>query len=170
MLIFIIGFMGAGKTTAGRKIAAKMGYSFMDLDEFISHKTGKTIPQIFESEGEEGFRLLEKNALRALNVKKCIIATGGGTPCFHDNMEWMNKNGVTVCLSISPKSACNRLKASTADRPLLKGKTDDELLHDIESLMKQREGFYAMARIIAKAENLDITGLCFQIAEEIDKR
>ena len=149
-LIFLIGFMGCGKSTLGKKVATKTGYSFIDLDDLICQKINMSISQYFDLHGEAAFREIERETLHSLyGIKNTIVATGGGTPCYDDNMEWMNKNGKTVYLKIPPKALLSRLSQKDIDsRPLLKGKSHEELLAFIESKLEERSPFYKQAKII----------------------
>ncbi len=152
--IFLIGFMGCGKSTFGRKLAAQFNYEFIDMDTFIEEQSGKTIPQIFAEDGETFFRDLETKVIKKLSSKKnCVIATGGGAPCFNDNMALMNELGVTVYLELSPEKLAQRLMLDKTERPVLQGKNGDELVAHISSLLKKREIHYKIARIIVNADS-----------------
>ena len=121
-LIFLIGYMASGKTTLGRALAATTGLRFVDLDEYIEAEAGKTITQIFAEDGESHFRHLESHALKQLTAAGddgVIVACGGGTPCFGDNMDVMNMSGTTVWLTTSPEVIIRRLVAERASRPLV---------------------------------------------------
>lgn len=149
-LIFLIGFMGCGKSTLGKKVAAKTGYSFIDLDDLIIQKIHMSISEYFETYGEAAFREIERDTLHSLyGTKNTIVATGGGTPSHLDNMEWMNKNGKTVYLKIPPKALFSRLSQNDIEsRPLLNGKSNEKLLAFIESKLEERSPFYNQAKII----------------------
>ena len=119
-IIYIIGFMGSGKTTAGKKLASLLGWSFIDLDKRIEEYTGKTIPEIFSQNGEDYFRIIETQLLR--NLKSCtktVISTGGGTPCYIDNMDFMIETGLTIYLKLTPAELKSRLSQSKGERPLI---------------------------------------------------
>ena len=136
--LFLIGFMGCGKSTSGALISQKTGKEFIDLDIYITQKHNKSIPEIFENEGEQAFRLIEHSALKEIiNIKNIIVATGGGTPCFFDNMELMSQNGITVYLKSSTKKLFERLISLKNTRPLLSGLSDEEL--------EEREKYYLMS-------------------------
>ncbi|MGL4292648.1 MAG: shikimate kinase [Bacteroidales bacterium] len=153
---FLIGYMGAGKTTLGKQVAKKAGLSFIDLDVFIENRYHKTIRAIFEEKGESGFREIEREALHEVACfENVVIATGGGVPCFFDNAEFMNKNGVTVYLQTNPQVLFNRLRIAKQSRPILKEKTDEELLCFIEDNLQRREPFYQMATLLFDANELD---------------
>ncbi len=142
--------MGCGKSTLGKKVATKTGYSFIDLDDLICQKINMSISEYFDLHGEAAFREIERETLHSLyGIKNTIVATGGGTPCYDDNMQWMNKNGKTVYLKIPPKALLSRLSQKDIDsRPLLKGKSHEELLAFIESKLEERSPFYKQAKII----------------------
>lgn len=147
--VFLIGFMGAGKTTLGKKIAAKTGLQFIDLDARACWLNGfASVAEWVELKGMEHFRLAEKEALLQVPLNKTIIATGGGTPCYFDNMQWMLANGIIVYISLDEKTLYNRLKATNRDsRPLLMGKSDDELMQYIHHTLRERKKFYEQAHL-----------------------
>jgi len=156
MKIFLIGFMGSGKTTFGHKLAKKLGYDLIDLDHLIESKAGMSIAKYFEKSGEPAFRKLEKATLQNIPFPdNVIIATGGGTPCFSDNMEWMNDHGTTVYLSLSPQALADRLQHGQAERPLIKDLNKQELIDFITEKLVSREEFYKKAKFIVNG--LDIT-------------
>ena len=156
-IVYIIGFMGSGKTTAGEKLASSLGWQFVDLDKKIEKKEGKTIPQIFSQHGEGHFRAVETETLRSLGAgKNTIISTGGGTPCYDDNMDFMLRTGVTVYLKMTPSQLAGRLLKETDHRPLLKNIPDDKLVVFIEEKLKQREKWYNRSNIIINGMEIDI--------------
>src|SRR5690554_4762065 len=127
--IFIIGYMGSGKTTVGKRLAKALSLDFIDLDAYIQSKYRKTIPQLFEEKGEKGFRELEHLTLREVaTFEDVVISTGGNAPCFFDNMELMNGAGTTVYLQAEPNELADRLAASKTVRPLIAGKSREELV------------------------------------------
>jgi len=139
--------MGAGKTTLGRKLAKKLGLSFYDLDWYIEARFRMKIPQIFEEKGEDGFRDLEKRMLHELaEMENVVIACGGGTPCFYDNMEYMNSMGETVFLNADIDAIKGHLKMGKSVRPLIQGKSPEELDIFIRESMKERMPFYQKAK------------------------
>jgi shikimate kinase len=159
-LIYIIGFMGSGKSTAGKKLAAALEWTFIDLDRKIEEAAGKSIPEIFSKDGEEKFRSLETEVLRNLKSQvKTIVSTGGGTPCHADNMTFMLETGVTVYLKMSTSQLVSRLLGSTEGRPVLKNVPDDKLYDFIDNKLAIREKFYNKANIIVEGINLDINNL-----------
>lgn len=154
--IFLIGYMGTGKTTAGRCLAKELNMDFYDLDLYIESRFQKTISQIFESEGEERFREIESSMLRELGeFENVVIATGGGTPCFFDNMEYMNQQGKTIYLKASPQALTKRLLECKADkRPLIRGKSETELEAFVTDNLKKREPYYSQAKLVFETEYL----------------
>jgi len=154
--IFLIGYMGAGKTTLGKAFARELGLTFVDLDWYIEERFHKTVQQIFEERSEEGFRELERNMLHEVSdFENVVISTGGGTPCFFDNMEYMNTQGETVFLSVDPTVLFRRLRVAKQQRPLLAEKTDEELMEFIGSALEKRMPHYSKARHIFCAEELE---------------
>ncbi|HUX94541.1 MAG TPA: shikimate kinase [Bacteroidales bacterium] len=169
-ILYIIGFMGSGKTTAGKKLASSLGWSFIDLDRKIEKHTGKTIPEIFDDHGEDHFRKIEAEVLRTLSpLSDTVVATGGGAPCYDDNMEFMKSSGLTVYLKLTPNQLVSRLIRSSDERPLIKNLTGDKLLHFIESKMPERTKWYEKSHIIVDGYNLDIRSLQFLIISKLDK-
>jgi shikimate kinase len=153
MNIVLIGFMGSGKSTAGKMIAHDLGMSFCDLDQIIETQAGRSIPEIFERDGEVNFREIERSALlKVLQDDQQVISAGGGTPCQADNMKIMNASAITVYLYLPPEKIFHRLRNHTQNRPLLKGKNDEELLKYIKKTLEQREFFYNQASVIMDAD------------------
>jgi shikimate kinase len=152
MRIFIIGFMGSGKTTFGRKLAKKLGYRFADTDKLIEQKLGLTIPEIFSSLGQQKFRDEEQLLLDEFGLQDDIVyATGGGLPCFSGNIEKINELGISVYMQLTPEALYSRLATSGARRPLLEGKQGDALLAYITKELQCREQYYLKAKIVAGA-------------------
>jgi len=155
--IYIIGFMGSGKTTAGKKLASLLGWSFVDLDKAIEEFSGKTIPEIFSEKGEDFFRKVESSVLKNLNNEiNIVVSTGGGTPCNGDNMEYMLKTGLTIYLKLTPGQLKSRLVEAKEDRPLIKELNNSELLGFIENKLSIREKWYNLAEITLNGIDLDI--------------
>jgi shikimate kinase len=155
-IVYLIGFMGSGKTTIGRELALHLHWSFIDLDRKIEEYAGKTIPEIFSHNGEEYFRELETRALLDLkSVKNTIISTGGGAPCHHDNMEFMLNTGLTIYLKLTPAELRKRLE-SRGDRPLIKNLDEGNLKIFIEGRLAEREKWYDRSEIIIGGFNPDI--------------
>lgn len=154
--IILIGYMGAGKTTVGKALAKDLGLMFYDLDWYIESRMRKTVAQIFAERGEEGFRQIERNMLHEVaEFEDVIISCGGGTPCFFDNMEYLNQQGDTVYLQASPETLAAHLKMGKGVRPLLVGKTDEELRQYIVDSLEKRNPFYTKARHIIDIDVMD---------------
>jgi shikimate kinase len=148
MLIFLVGFMGSGKTHWGKRWSLAYDIPFVDLDDAIETAEGKTIPAIFAAHGETYFRDLETKILRDFaQQKNIIIACGGGTPCFHDNMQWMNEHGITVYITSPAEVIIRRVMVQQETRPLLKDLSPAELLAYIEQTIERREPYYTQAKI-----------------------
>jgi shikimate kinase len=156
--IYIIGFMGSGKSTAGKKLASLLDWTFVDLDKSIEEFAGKSIPEIFEQDGETSFREIESKILRNLSsLKNTVISTGGGTPCYNDNMEYMLGTGVTLYLKLTPGQLKSRLSKSKGERPLIKNLGPGDLLSFIEKKLADREKWYDRSHIIIEGIDLDIS-------------
>lgn len=159
-LIYIIGFMGSGKTTAGKKLASLLGWSFIDLDKKIEEYEGKTIPEIFSEKGEDYFRVIESRILRELKSQtETIISTGGGAPCYGDNMDTMLQSGLTIYLKLTPSQLKTRLSESKGDRPLIKDLDHEKLLSFIGKKLADREKQYNRSLITIEGIDLDIKQL-----------
>jgi shikimate kinase len=155
MKIFLIGFMGSGKTTLGRKLAAKMGYEFIDLDHKLEQQVELSIAEYFSFFGETAFRKKESEVLKkTIYPENAIVSTGGGLPCYFDNMDWMNAHGKTVYIKLSPKTLADRLESGKEERPLLQEKHGDELIVFIEQKLAERQNFYSQANIVADGLSL----------------
>ena len=151
--IILIGYMGAGKTTIGRALAKELGLDFYDLDWYIENRRRKKIPQIFEELGEEGFRKIEHNMLHEVaEFEDVIISFGGGTPCFFDNIDYMNQQAQVVYLHCTPEVLHGHLLMGRVERPLIKGKSPEELISFIKEQLATREQYYTKARY-----TLDVT-------------
>lgn len=147
MRIYLIGYMGSGKSTVGKGLAKRLKLSFIDMDDFIEERNFRSVPQIFAEDGEDGFRKIEQKALHELSeFDDVIIATGGGAPCFFDNLEVMNNTGLTIYLDGSPRILAERLKNSKTERPLIRGKSFPELLEFIAETLTKREQWYKQAQ------------------------
>jgi shikimate kinase len=154
MRIYLIGYMGCGKSTLGLKLARELNLTFIDLDKYLEERNYKTVPQLFSELGEEGFRLRERRALEEVSeFTDVVVATGGGAPCFFDNMELMNRTGTTVFLDIPTNVIAERLLKSKTERPLIAGKSKAELIRFIQESLEKRKAFYQQALIrISKPE------------------
>lgn len=160
MKIFLVGFMGSGKTYWGKIWARQNGLTFYDLDDVIEQEYGNTIAWLFENKGEDYFRKLETETLHGFAEKdSCILACGGGTACFNDNMKWINKNGTSVYLSASPQYIFERVIPEKDRRPLIRKINTAELLYYIEQKLKEREPFYKQATFILPAVELNENSL-----------
>lgn len=150
MRIFLIGFMGSGKTTVGNALARKLNYSFTDLDSFIENKTGKSIYDIFADEGEEKFRKTEHKALKELCKKDdIVISCGGGTPCFYNNIDIINKKGLSVYIKYPIGKLKSRLLPKMGKRPMLKNIfTHEDLESFIKQMIYEREKFYLKSKLV----------------------
>ena len=156
--------MGSGKTTIGKKLANYLKYNFIDLDKLIESRTGMSIVNYFELHGEEAFRKYERDILQETDFpENVIIATGGGAPCFADNMKWMNENGLVAYLSLSPKALASRLEHSKTDRPLIRHLKGDELIDFIRQKLEEREEFYNQAKYVVSASDLTAERLSFYL-------
>lgn len=154
--IFLTGYMGAGKTTLGRDLSDFLGLSFIDLDVFIEERFHKTIRQIFAERGEEAFRELERRMLHEVaEFEDIVVSTGGGTPCFFDNMSFMNSCGQTVYLRVSIDELAARLEMARQTRPVLQNRTGEALKAFIRESLESRLPFYEQARFIFDAETMD---------------
>jgi len=148
MKYFIVGYMASGKSTFGKELAKDKGLPFLDLDECVESREGRSISEIFAKEGEEYFRQREREILHEIcnEADEFVLATGGGTPCFFDNMDYMNQAGTTVFLNTSPLVIVDRLKRQRADRPLLAMYSDDELEFFVREHLESRLSFYLKAK------------------------
>ncbi|MBR6187522.1 MAG: shikimate kinase [Prevotella sp.] len=154
--IILIGYMGAGKTTIGRALAKELDVLFYDLDWYIESRRHKTVAQIFAEEGEEAFRRIEHNMLHEVaEFEDVVISCGGGTPCFFDNMEYMNAQGQVVYLKAEPQVLIDHLRMGRTERPLLKGKSPEELEEFIKEQVRARESYYNQARYIFDVSLMD---------------
>jgi shikimate kinase len=154
MRIYLIGYMGSGKSTVGKELAHALKLQFIDLDSYIEELNFKTIPEIFASEGEDGFRKAEQKALHEVSeFENIVIATGGGAPCFFDNMEYIKKTGTSLYLEGSPRILSERLMNSKTERPLIKGKSKEELIAFIDETLTKRNNWYKKADVIMKFDH-----------------
>ncbi len=147
MRLYLLGFMGSGKSHVGKKLSARLNIPFIDLDDYIVRQEQKSINQIFQEKGEAGFRQIEKQCL--INTGKMpnvIIGCGGGTPCFFNNMEWMNENGATYYLNYPVEILFHRLKTRKSRRPLIKDMDDSTLFSFINQKLNERSKYYLKAQ------------------------
>jgi shikimate kinase len=166
MNIFLIGYMGSGKTTLGKQLAKELGYNFIDQDDVIEKKMGMTIANIFSSMGEPKFREIERQTLIELSKgEKNVVATGGGAPCFFDNIEIMNKGGMSIYLKVPNQTLFQRLRYANAERPLIRDKNDEELKHFIELKTSERDPFYSKSTITIESSDIRISDIQIAISE-----
>lgn len=161
MRIFIIGYMGAGKTTVGKRLANKLSIPFVDLDDAFEAKYRYSIPRFFEHFGEERFREFENQCLKEIihEHDTAVISTGGGTACSDRNMLLMNNEGITVYIKMAPKSLAHRLIHARRLRPIVRDIQNDVMLGFVEDQLSEREPFYNRAKHTVKGESLDIEDL-----------
>lgn len=154
--IFIIGYMASGKTTFGRALARKLGVEFIDLDFYIEQRFRKSVSELFAERGEEGFRKIELAMLReAGEFENCIISCGGGTPCFFDNMDYMLSRGTTVWLEATPERITERILANQGKRPLMEGKSPEEVMTAVKAGLESRQPHYSRAAVRFSGQNLE---------------
>lgn len=154
--IFLIGYMGCGKSTMGRAVSQLTGVPFIDLDNYIEGRYHMSVKEIFAKHGEEGFRDIERRMLQEVaDFEDVIVACGGGTPCFFDNMEYMNAHGTTVFLNTPIPRLHSRLMRGRHKRPLIANKSDEELLEFIKTALATRMEHYAKAQIEFSSERLE---------------
>jgi shikimate kinase len=160
MHIFLVGFMGAGKTYLGCELAKQLGFDFVDLDKVIEESTHLPIAEFFQEHGEPAFRQMEAVCLRKLPATPTlVVSTGGGAPCFHQNMDWMNENGITIYLSASPMLLAERLLIEKSQRPLIAVVPDGKLEGFIEQVLGERSAFYEKCHIKFAVPQLGLAGL-----------
>ena len=154
--IILIGYMGSGKTTVGKALSKETGMMFYDLDWYIESRMRKTVSQIFAEKGEEGFRKIEYNMLHEVaEFEDVIISCGGGTPCFFDNIDYLNQQGDVVYLKATPETLYKHLLMAKIERPLLKDKTPEELIDYITEHLKERAPYYEKAHYTLDVNVLD---------------
>jgi shikimate kinase len=165
MKIFLIGFMGSGKTHWGHLLSEKLGIRFFDLDEQVTEHAGRSIPEIFATDGEEQFRLMEKDALYIITEShdSFVMACGGGSPCYFNNIEYMNKAGVTVWINTPLETLHSRLVGEKQKRPLIKDLSDEQLRGFIQKKFSDRRIYYEQATISIEEEPLLLDSLIEKI-------
>lgn len=163
--IFLVGFMGSGKTTFGKKLAARMKHSFTDLDAAVSQRySKKDVSELIEEKGFDFFRQAEQDCLKNLSGERLMIATGGGTPCYFDNLLWMKQNGVVVFLNPGIEVIYSRLLTTDrSKRPLISKLDDESLRRYVEEIMQERLPFYSQADIIFNPLKDDVEDLILRI-------
>ena len=164
MRIILVGFPGSGKSSVGKKLAAKLGCDFVDLDDAFEEAYHVSIPDFFAKYNEPAFRSCERKVLLdKLQLENVVISSGGGTPCFSDNMQLMKDNGMVVYIKMAPASLFDRLSHAKRVRPLVQNKTPEELRAFIDTNLPLRETFYNQAHLTVKGESIDIEALCEKI-------
>lgn len=167
--VYLVGFMGAGKSTVGKKLGELLGYKTLDLDDAFEKKYKITIKSFFQKYDETLFRILESRILdTTFDMDNVIISSGGGTPCFHNNINKMNTNGITVYLKMSVPSLVDRLQHAKRPRPLLPDKKSYSLKEFTTIKLKERSPDYERAHITVKAEDIDYEFLIKKIKKEIN--
>ena len=172
MKIYLVGYMASGKSTVGKKLARSLNCEFIDLDRMIEEKVRLSVSDIFKTYDEETFRLLEQNMFnQVLNDKRnLVISTGGGTPCFNNNMDLMNQDGITVYLKMSVAALYSRLKNSKAKRPLVNLSSPETLQSSIEKRLETREPIYKKAKIVVEALSIDILALSEKVESSLNNK
>lgn len=165
MLIFLVGFMGCGKSTLGLEVSGRLGYDFLDTDNAVETLAGISIAEIFRDKGEEHFRALEREVLLAVNGENTIVATGGGMPCWGDNIAEMKRRGIVVYLQMTPQMLADRLADCRASRPKIANLNDEQLLEYITTTLAQREKYYSQADTILDCRGLSDDDIVAQIIE-----
>lgn len=167
--IFLIGYMGCGKSTLGAALAAVMNVPFIDLDDYIEEKYETKITEIFRTKGEATFRQIEQQALQEVAQMNCIVACGGGTPCFANNMQLMNVAGITIWLTTSEQRIAARLclPQQKAKRPLIAQKTDQEILQFVSAQLAERTPFYSQAQLRFDSSQIETHADTLQTARHL---
>ena len=166
--IYLVGLPGSGKTTLGRQLAERLALRFIDLDEAIVAEAGKSIPEIFSHQGESDFRIMEREVLRSISAIEggFVMATGGGTPCHHANIDFMNEHGRTVYLDVSLAELALRLTGEGVEkRPLFKSCDQQSLTRELSLLKEKRQGFYNQAAIKIKDNQMTVD-LIFKVLSD----
>jgi shikimate kinase len=160
MRIYLIGYMASGKSTISVRLAKAIGFTRIDMDELFEERYKISVSDFFAKYGQEAFRQLESQLLKETeNIDHAVISCGGGTPCFYDNMYWMNQHGITVYLSLPAEVIVNRLQNSRKKRPLIASKTADELPVFVKEQLRRRNIYYSQARIVFPAVSAEISKL-----------
>jgi shikimate kinase len=160
MIFYLLGFMGSGKSTQGRQAARRCGIQFLDLDDWIEARHQMRIPDVFNHHGEEVFRMMERDALREVSMAQShlLISAGGGTPCYHGNMEFMNEEGLTIWLDISAARIASRLEFSKRPRPMLPADRSEWPAY-VAAKLEERRPFYEKAQVHLEEERADANGI-----------
>jgi shikimate kinase len=157
---FIIGYKSSGKTTIGKKLATRLKLKFIDLDQVIEKREGKSVPELYILLGDDGFRLKEWEALKEIvKENNLVISTGGGAPCHCDNMNLMEKYGEVIYLKLDSDTLVSRLKDATKDRPIVLNKSDEQLRQYVSDLRERCEHHYNRAKYIINGKNLTVENI-----------
>jgi shikimate kinase len=168
--VFLIGYMGAGKSTVGQRLAKRLNLSFVDLDRYIEVRYHRTISGLFTEKGEEAFREIERRMLHEVSMfENVLVSTGGGSPCFFDNMQFMNSAGKTVYLKVSPGELARRLELGKHTRPVLKGRSGSGLEDFVRESLEKREAFYMQASIVFDVEAMVTDHDMEEVSEALEK-
>lgn len=163
MIIFIVGYMGSGKSTFGKRLARYMGYDYIDLDLLFEETYRIGIADFFSKYGEPIFRKMEHELLeKTLNQEQVVISCGGGTPCFFNNMKLMNANGVTIYLHLEPAALAMRLANARRKRPLIETLPGDDLEQKIKLHLAMREHFYLQSKLV-------VDGISIELQKTVEK-
>lgn len=165
--VFLIGMPAAGKSLVGKRLAQRIGYYFIDLDQLIEQQSGEKVAAIFKKKGEDYFRQIEQKALRSLDsLREVVIATGGGTPCFYNNMQWMKTNGYCIFINPSIDTILRRLDNEKSDhRPLLQRGIGSDLRSTLERLYRERKPIYSEAQLAINREDFPMEEVLKRMAE-----
>ncbi len=167
MKVFLIGFMGSGKSVLGRKLANALKHDYYDLDKYIEQKYKMSVNSLFFQFDENIFRNLETKSLEEISSKKSFICSlGGGTPCFNNNLKIIKNSGTSIYLKLDAKTLTNRLINSKTKRPLITNLNEEELLYKVEKMLKERESFYSQADIIVEALNIKADDIINRIIQD----
>lgn len=169
--IILVGYMCAGKTTVGKALAKRLGLTFYDLDWYIEERYHTKVTRIFAEKGEAHFRDLERRMLHEVaEFENVVLSCGGGTPCFFDNIDYMNSVGHTFYLKASPDTILDHLAMSRGERPLLKGKSPEELRGFVTAQLAEREPFYSKATETVDVNVLDSFSKIELVVDDIASR
>ncbi|MBQ6726114.1 MAG: shikimate kinase [Bacteroidales bacterium] len=161
MRIYLVGYMYSGKTTVGKRLARQLGYCFMDTDKVFEERYKISISDFFSRYDETAFRTLEHEILLSTaEHDNCVISTGGGTPCFHNNMDFILENGLSIYLEATESTILSRKAKSKKARPILESMSDDELRFFVKEQLDERRQVYKRARLRFDAENVSIGDIC----------
>lgn len=168
MNIYLVGYMGSGKSTIGRMLSGRLGFEHIDLDDFFEETYRISIMDFFSKYDENAFRQIETRMLKkTLSIENHIISTGGGTPCFNNNMDLINAHGLSVYIRMHPKSLFTRLKTAKRPRPRTSALDDEALMKRILDDLEVRESFYKQAKLEVKGESIDVNALAGKIREQL---